>query len=39
LSSLISSIIFDFISSDTGAFELAKEPLVHFGQRISLIKE
>ena len=35
---LINSIIFCFKSSDTGAFELAREPLVHLGHRTSFIK-
>jgi hypothetical protein len=35
----MSSIILDLISSETGALELAREPLVHFGHLISFIKE
>ena len=37
LPSLINSIIFFLISSDTGALELASDPLVHFGHLISFI--
>ena len=38
LPSLINCMIFFLISSDTGALELAKDPLVHFGHLISFIK-
>ena len=38
LSSLINSIIFFLMSSDTGALELARDPLVHFGHLISFIR-
>ena len=34
----INSIILFFISMETGAFELASEPLVHFGHLISLMR-
>ena len=38
LPSLISSIIFSLISTETGALELANDPLVHLGHLISLIR-